>query len=114
REDLFFRINGVRITLPPLRERREDIPLLIHYFMNQSADKYGKTIDGIEPEAQRLLMSSGWKGNVRQLRNVIENMVVLATGNQLKLEDLPADIRPKPSATTETGGLKNLVGISIT
>jgi two-component system response regulator HydG len=114
REDLFFRINGVRLTLPPLRERREDIPLLIHFFMNQSAEKYGKTIDGIEPDAQRFLMSSGWKGNVRQLRSVIENLVVMATGNELKLDDLPSDIRPKPSANAETGGLKNLVGISLT
>jgi two-component system response regulator HydG len=112
REDLFFRINGVRITLPPLRERREDIPLLIHFFMQQSAEKYGKVIEGIEPEAQRMLMANNWQGNVRRLKNVIENMVVMSTGNQLTLDDLPQDIRPKPSDTS-TGGMKNLVGISI-
>src|SRR5579864_5660376 len=60
REDLFFRINGMTIDIPPLRERREDIPLLIHYFMNQSAEKYQKEIDGITPDAQQMLMSFAW------------------------------------------------------
>jgi two-component system response regulator HydG len=113
REDLFFRINGVRLTLPPLRERREDIPLLIHFFTQQAAERYSKTIEGIEPEAQRMLMANGWKGNVRQLKNVIENMVVMANGTELKLDDLPEDIRPKPT-DPGPGGMSGLVGISIT
>src|SRR5687768_10533980 len=78
REDLYFRIKGVTIQIPPLRERREDIPLLIHYFMQQAAERYGKNIEGLKPEAQQALMSYGWPGNVRQLKNVIENMVVLS------------------------------------
>src|SRR5918997_2805853 len=76
REDLYFRIKGMTIQVPPLRERREDIPLLIHYFMQQAAERYGKQVEGIEPEAQQVLMSHGWPGNVRQLRNVVEQMVV--------------------------------------
>jgi two-component system response regulator HydG len=114
REDLYFRIKGVTIQIPPLRERREDIPLLIHYFLQQAAEKYGKPIDGIQPEAQQVLMSYGWPGNVRQLKNVVEQMVVLTPGNRLTLESLPPDIRPAGGGSGEgVGGMNNLVGISI-
>jgi two-component system response regulator HydG len=114
REDLYFRIKGVTIQIPPLRERREDIPLLIHYFLQQSAEKYGKQIEGIQPEAQQTLMSYGWPGNVRQLKSVIEQMVVLTPGNKLTLESLPNDIRPAGGGAGEgIGGMNNLVGISI-
>jgi transcriptional regulator with PAS, ATPase and Fis domain len=111
REDLYFRIKGVTIFLPPLRERREDIPLLVHFFLNQAADKYQKQIDGIDPDAQQVLMSYGWPGNVRQLKNAVDTMVVLASGPQLNLASLPPDIRPAAGAVT--GGMNNLVGISI-
>src|SRR5687768_5636133 len=67
REDLYFRIKGATITIAPLRERREDIPLLIHYFVQQHAERYGKVIEGVTPEAQQRLMSFPWPGNVRQL-----------------------------------------------
>ncbi|HWJ96403.1 MAG TPA: sigma-54 dependent transcriptional regulator, partial [Telluria sp.] len=112
REDLYFRIKGATILIPPLRERREDIPVLIHYFLTQAAEKYGKELEGLTPEAQQTLMSYNWPGNVRQLKNVIENMVVLSTGTRLGVEALPADIRPKASADS-LGGMNNLVGISI-
>ena len=111
REDLYFRIKGVTISIPPLRERREDIPLLIHYFMQHSAEKYGKEIDGIAPEAQQMLMSYAWPGNVRQLKNVIENMVVLAHGQTLTLDSLPR--HPPQGGETAVGGLDNIVGISL-
>ncbi|HEX8525251.1 MAG TPA: sigma-54 dependent transcriptional regulator [Tepidisphaeraceae bacterium] len=111
REDLFFRIKGATILLAPLRERREDIPLLIHYFMKQASERYNKEISGLQPEAQQLLMSYHWPGNVRQLRNVIENMVVMANGPQLTVDQLPREIRPERA--TSTGGMNNLVGISI-
>src|SRR5688572_978097 len=91
REDLYFRIKGATITIAPLRERREDIPLLIHYFVQQHAERYGKVIEGVTPEAQQRLMSFPWPGNVRQLRNAIENMVVLSSGPMLGVESLPAD-----------------------
>jgi len=112
REDLYFRIKGMTIHIAPLRERREDIPLLIHYFVQQSADRYDKTIEMIKPEAQQLLMGYSWPGNVRQLKNVIENMVVLSPGTELGVECLPAEIRPTGGETG--GGMNNLVGISIT
>jgi two-component system response regulator HydG len=111
REDLFFRINGIGIHLPPLRERREDIPLLIHYFINLAAERYHKEIEGITPEAQQVLMSYSWPGNVRQLRNVIERMVVLTPGTKLGVESLPPEIRPAGGEVL--GGMNNLVGISI-
>jgi DNA-binding NtrC family response regulator len=116
REDLYFRIKGVTIHLPPLRERREDIPLLIHFFMQQAADRYAKPIEGLTPEAQQALMSFSWPGNVRQLKNAIENMVVLSTGPRLSHENLPADIRPAGAGGTNhaAGGMTNLVGIPIT
>ena len=111
REDLFFRINGMAIHLPPLRERREDIPLLLHYFVKQAAEKYHKEIEGFTPEAQQILMSYSWPGNVRQLRNVVERMVVLSTGPNIDIETLPPEIRPAGGETL--GGMNNLVGISI-
>jgi two-component system response regulator HydG len=112
REDLFFRIKGVTIYIPPLRERREDIPLLIHYFMNQAAERYGKVIESIEPEARQALHGYSWPGNVRQLKNVMENMVVMTNGQTLLAESLPSEIRP--SVDHSVSGMNNLVGISIT
>jgi DNA-binding NtrC family response regulator len=114
REDLFFRIKGVTLILPPLRERREDIPLLIHYFLQEFSEKYHKEIDGISPEAQQQLLAYGWPGNVRQLRTALENMVVLSTGKTLTPDTLPPEIRPAPAAGGENLlGITNLVGISI-
>src|SRR2546421_3799310 len=94
REDLYFRIKGIAITIPPLRERREDIPLLAHYFMRQAADKYEKPLEGITPEAQQVLMSYSWPGNVRELRRGIEEMVGVAPGPMLGVGNLPAEVRP--------------------
>ena len=112
REDLYFRIKGVTITIPPLRERREDIPVLVHYMLKYACEKHGKPIEGITPPAQQLLMSYSWPGNVRQLKNVVENMVVLSAGPTLDLADLPVEIRPKGEQTVS--GMNNLVGISLT
>jgi two-component system response regulator HydG len=112
REDLFFRIKGVTINIPPLRERREDILVLVHYFLKQACEKHQKEIEGIRPEAQQALMSYNWPGNVRQLRNIMENMVVLATGNVLGASDLPPEIRPQQDVSLS--GMNNLVGISLT
>jgi two-component system response regulator HydG len=111
REDLFFRITGVTIRIPPLRERREDIPLLIYYFLKQAAERYQKPIENVDQSAQQALMSYSWPGNVRQLKNVIENMIVLSPGPQLTTESLPRELRP--AGSDSTGGMNNLVGISI-
>ena len=79
REDLFYRLNVVALQLPPLAERREDIPLLAHHFLATLAEKYKKTMNGFAPEALELLLSAPWPGNVRQLYNVVEQSVALAT-----------------------------------
>ena len=112
REDLYFRIKGVEIHIPPLRERREDIPLLIHFFLQQFAEKYAKTITGIKPEAQQLMMSYAWPGNVRELRNEVEKLVVLSP----RPGDRPrhaAAVDPPGSGSVTVGGLENVVGISL-
>lgn len=111
REDLYFRIKGVTIHIPPLRQRREDIPLLVHYFVQQAAERYGKQVEAISPDAQQLLMSYSWKGNVRELKNAVENMVVLSPGNKLDVQNLPGEIRP--AGVEASGSMSNLVGISI-
>jgi two-component system response regulator HydG len=111
REDLYFRIKGVEIHLPPLRERREDIPLLIHFFLQHFAEKYAKEITGIKPEAQQLLMSYSWPGNVRELRNEVEKLVVLSPVPEIGPETLPKAIRP--GSAVPVGGLENVVGISL-
>jgi two-component system response regulator HydG len=114
REDLYFRIKGVTIHLPPLRQRREDIPLLVHFFLLSASKRNHKTVDSVSPEVQQVFMSYSWPGNVRQLKTVVENMVVMAPPDQkiLGLDDLPPEIRP---AGAEAGpAMNNLVGISIT
>lgn len=111
REDLYFRIKGVTIQIPPLRERREDIPLLIHYFVQQVSERYGKQVESIDPEAQQLLMSYSWPGNVRQLRNAIEQMVGMSSGPVLHADSIPADIRPAGGEVSS--GMGGLVGIRI-
>ena len=78
REDLYYRLNVVTLSLPPLAERRDDIPLLANYFLNELATKYGKTISGYAPDAMEVLIAAAWPGNVRQLHNVVEQAVALA------------------------------------
>lgn len=79
REDLYYRLHVVALTIPPLAQRREDVPLLANYFAQTLADKYHKTINGYAPEAIELLVHAAWPGNVRQLMNVVEQCVVLST-----------------------------------
>src|SRR4051812_7132556 len=83
REDLYYRLNGVTIHLPPLRERRDDIPLLTYFFLQRAAEKAGRQVKGLKPETQQLLMGYSWPGNVRQLRNVVDNMVILSNEEEL-------------------------------
>jgi DNA-binding NtrC family response regulator len=111
REDLYFRIKGMTIHIPPLRERREDIPLLIHYFTQQMAEKYGKPIEGVAPDARQIMMAYSWPGNVRELRQVMEQMTVLGNGPTLTADTLPPEIRPTKGEAIP--GLSNLSGITI-
>jgi two-component system response regulator HydG len=114
REDLYFRIKGMTILIPPLRERREDIPLLIHFFMKQAAEKYGRKQPNVKPGTMAALMGYSWPGNVRQLRNAVENMLVLSNGaDEIDETALPPEIRPAGPAAAITGGLNNLFGISL-
>ncbi len=92
REDLFYRLNVLNVYLPPLRERRSDIPLLVRRFIREFAAQHERTFRGIAPEAMELLVGAPWPGNVRQLRNLIESMVVLAPGTEIRASDIPRDV----------------------
>jgi len=94
RRDLYFRLNVFPIYLPPLRERREDIPLLAHVFIRRFAERNGKEVEGISPEALRHLMEHSWPGNVRELENCIERMVIMAGKRVLDVDDLPREMFP--------------------
>jgi len=92
REDLFYRLNVMEIHIPPLKDRPEDIPLLIDYFIKRHNPELKRNIQGIDGDAVRLLMSLPWKGNVRELDNVIEHTMILTDGGRIALPDLPAAV----------------------
>ncbi len=92
RDDLYYRLSVLNIYLPPLRERRTDIPLLVRRFIREFARVHERSFRGITPEALQLLTSAPWPGNVRQLRNLIESMVVLAPGTEIRASDIPPDV----------------------
>ncbi|KPJ61887.1 MAG: chemotaxis protein CheY [Planctomycetes bacterium DG_23] len=109
RKDLYFRLKVVTLTLPPLKERKEDIPLLIDSFLREYSRKHTKEIKGIEPEAVKIFCDYRWPGNVRELKNALETMVVLASNDMLKAEDIPANIlssvrtAPQPQPVISAG-----------
>ena len=92
RDDLYYRLSVLNIYLPPLRERREDIPVLVRRFVRALAKEHDRTFRGIAPDAMERLVNAPWPGNVRQLRNLIESMVVLAHGAEIRASDIPNDI----------------------
>jgi transcriptional regulator with PAS, ATPase and Fis domain len=100
REDLYYRLNVVNIHLPPLRERKEDIPLLIASFVKDFGRENGKTVEAVEPKARMILYSYPWPGNVRELRNCIESAVVMCKSNVLTVEDLPPHIHGEAAEDT--------------
>lgn len=117
REDLYYRLDVIPIVLPPLRERPEDIPLLAEFFLRQFNQSLGKQIEGIEPEAMRLLVNHEWKGNVRELENAVERAVALASNKTLTIEDFSEGMLkqsqtiPIPATIPEEGlHLENLIG----
>ena len=91
REDLYYRLNVIRVDLPPLRERADDVPLLARYFMNTFGKKMGKDIRRISEDAMAALMNYSWPGNIRELQNAIERAVVVAEADEIRREDLPAE-----------------------
>lgn len=104
REDLYFRLNVVPIRLPPLRERRPDIPALVHHLLHQLTDRLDREIEGVEQEAMAMLTDWNWPGNVRELRNIVERAAIFCTESVIRTEHLPAEIRyadHKASAVTD-------------
>ncbi len=101
RQDLFFRLNVVPIVIPPLRERPEDIPLLVQEFLQELAQHTGLGHKNLEPEVLEALKRYSWPGNVRELRNLIERLVIMASGPKISLQDLPPEIyQGAPSSTS--------------
>src|SRR5262245_66046703 len=110
REDLYYRLNVITIRVPPLRERREDIPLLAQHFVSFYAAKNNRTLEGLTDDALRPLQAYAWPGNVRELENVIERGLVLARGALIDVRDLPRE-RCESTPITE-GGLTHRSGAS--
>jgi two-component system NtrC family response regulator len=100
REDLFYRLNVVPIEIPPLRARRNDIPLLVEHFLTHFCARHNRTTKRISDEAIQVLCASNWPGNVRQLRNLIERLVVTVNSDIVQVNDLPLEI---PKETTAKG-----------
>jgi DNA-binding NtrC family response regulator len=100
RQDLFFRINTMTVTLPPLRERPEDIPLLADHFLRRYGVKYGRGDVALDDAARERLMTHDWRGNVRELEHVIERAVIVARNSHLRLDELPECLHPQPHAHT--------------
>jgi two-component system, NtrC family, response regulator HydG len=97
REDLYYRIRGAVIELPALRNRREDIPLLITHLVAKSAEKHGKKIEGMDSDAKAALVAHSWPGNVRELESTLDYMVALAQSPRLTLADVPAQVTGTPA-----------------
>jgi two-component system NtrC family response regulator/two-component system response regulator HydG len=97
REDLFYRLNVVAVTLPALRQRKGDIPALVNHFLQKYADSYGKSVHSLAPGTMNTLLGYQWPGNVRELENVIERAVVLSQGSELTNDDLPPSLRSPQS-----------------
>ncbi|HXQ28940.1 MAG TPA: sigma-54 dependent transcriptional regulator [Gemmatimonadales bacterium] len=112
RDDLFYRLNVLYIYLPPLRERRTDIPLLVRRFIAQFAAAHDRPFHGVTAEALQILVDADWPGNIRQLSNLVESMVVLAPAGEVRAADIPRDVRERtyglparlPGATREVAG----------
>jgi DNA-binding NtrC family response regulator len=108
REDLFYRLNVVSITVPPLRERREDIPLLMDYFLKKFSDTHKKNIKGFTREARDAMVKHDYPGNVRELENIVERAVVLTRGDYISVEDIP--FSSEPGDVVLEGDMKEVVG----
>jgi DNA-binding NtrC family response regulator len=100
REDLFYRLNVITVELPPLRQRKEDIPLLVEFFLKKYAEENGRPTPRVLPEALRPLMAYSWPGNVRELENVIERAVVLSSGPEITMDLLPESLMGRSSSFT--------------
>ena len=110
REDLYYRLRVVPLELPLLRERREDIPLMINAFIEEFAAMHGRPVTGITPEARKILLRHDWPGNVRELKNCLESMIVLTKSETLDVIDIPDDVSGNEEDTVE---MSSLAGITM-
>ncbi len=101
REDLYYRLNVIQLAVPPLRERRDDIPLLLTHFLELFARQYHKEVPTLSPAALRALVENPWRGNVRELKNVVERLLVRSHGAEIQPEDLPLDVARGPAPVVE-------------
>jgi two-component system response regulator AtoC len=120
REDLFYRLNVVPIRLPPLRERPTDVPVLVRHFIEKFRRRLGRDVHGITPDAEYMMVRHSWPGNIRQLENAVERMVLLTDGTTLTVDDLPPEVRRGSLSTvtdsridpvTVDGNLKDIVRV---
>jgi DNA-binding NtrC family response regulator len=103
RQDLYYRLTVVTIEIPPLRERKDDIPLLVERFRDVFAREHDRAVTGVTPAALSALVSYAWPGNVRELKNVLESAVLFAAGPKIDVSDLPPALRPGEPAGAEGG-----------
>jgi two-component system nitrogen regulation response regulator GlnG len=113
RHDLYYRLNVFQIQVPPLRERREDVPLLIDYFLGQFGRTFGRRIHSVTPEVQRCLQAYDWPGNVRQLQSVLKYALIQATGEVITPECLPEALRPNGPAQTTAAPAPSAAGLDV-
>jgi len=112
RKDLYYRLNVIKIVLPPLRERREDIPLLVKHFLDVYTRENGKTIDGVSPDVLQILDRHPWPGNVRELENLVERTVVFAKGKIINRDDLP-ELFFSPGEAVQTADVSGVDGLDL-
>ena len=104
REDLFYRLNTITLRMPPLRERKEDLPMLTEYFLKNSRfGNHSQQIKRVDPKVQDVFMNYDWPGNIRELQNTIERLKILADNNEIKVDDIPYNIR-SPKSRVDSGG----------
>jgi len=102
REDLYFRLNVIPIVVPPLRERRDDIPLLVQHFARLTSDEHNLKPRRFDAAAMDALQRYRWRGNIRELRNTVERLMIMAAGDVVRMDDLPSEIRAGGSAPIST------------
>jgi formate hydrogenlyase transcriptional activator len=110
RSDLFFRLNVVPLTVPPLRDRATDIPMLVAYFLSRFSKKFGRKIDGVTRDTMDRLVKYGWPGNVRELQNIVERAVVMATGPLISLD---ADVLPSRATAAAVASIAGAASMSL-
>jgi len=113
RQDLYFRIRGVNLVLPALRERPEDIPILAEHFLQEAAEETGSKVAGITDAAMNILVGYEWPGNIRQLKNAIRTMVVMCDQPRIDVQDLPPEISPRRQLPGTTASPASLAGVSL-